>query len=138
MLHSRYRPVLLALAAALIVVSGCSNRATVEGTVTLDDRPVDGGVITFAPTDGKGKAVSADIVAGHYVLQSAQRPAHGSYRVEIYWKKKTGRQVEVPGDPGHRMDQVVQLIPPQYNTQSTQLAKVKSRSHTFNFALKSH
>jgi hypothetical protein len=133
---SRYRLFLPVVAACLLVLSGCSDRRPVEGTVTLDGQPVDGGKITFVPKSGKDP-VSADIVGGKFALPSGRGPVVGSYTVQIFWKKKTGRKVDTPGDPGVPMEEAVDVIPSQYNAQSTLTAEVKSSGNAFTFDCKS-
>jgi hypothetical protein len=59
----RCLPVLLALALA---GCGSAGEAVVEGSVTLDGRPIDGGYVTLFPADGKGTAASGSIVQGRY------------------------------------------------------------------------
>jgi hypothetical protein len=99
--------------------------------------PVDGGQISFISSTGKRPTVSADIVAGKYSLPAGKGPVTGSYNVQIIWRKKTGRQVDTPGDEGVKMDETVQVIPPQFNTKTTQTAEIKSGTNTLNFDLKS-
>ena len=48
-------PGLVLLAAVLFACAGCGSRGVrVEGTVTLDGEPVDGGSISFFQGDGPG------------------------------------------------------------------------------------
>src|SRR4051794_33784616 len=55
------------LALAALVAAGCGDGgAAVEGTVTFDGRPIDGGYVTLLPADGKGTAASGPIVHGRY------------------------------------------------------------------------
>jgi hypothetical protein len=131
----------LALAFTLPIMSGCgygsSDHVPVQGSVTFDGQPVDNGTITFYPQD-KGKAqVSTEIVGGKYKLESGKGPMPGKYRVEILWKKKTGRQVPTPGDETALMDETQQVLPPQYNTQSTLTAEIEAKSNTKDFPLTS-
>jgi hypothetical protein len=97
---------------------------------------VDGGQIVFVPKTGKDR-VTADIVGGKFSLSSGRGPVAGSYKVEIVWRKKTGRQIDTPGDPGVKIDETVDAIPAQYNTKSTLTAEVKSSGNTFTFDCKS-
>ena len=130
----------LALILALLGLAGCSGQPSVQGTVTFDGTPVDDGAISFVPTGGgTGGAgtVGAPIVDGKYTV-AGKGVAPGSYRVEIIWRKKTGRKVPTPGDPGNMIDQVVQAIPPQYNTNSTLTRDIKPGTNTLDFDLKSH
>jgi hypothetical protein len=130
-------PLALLLALPLVAFAGCSGGSTVQGTVTLDGAPVDGGAITFTPTGGGGNQVGAQIVGGKYKATPRPAPAPGSYRVSISWKKPTGRKVPTPGDQTVQMDQTAEAIPPQYNTNSTLTADIKSGSNTIDFPLKS-
>jgi len=139
MLRCGSRLALPVLALSLLVLSGCSRRAAVEGAVNFAGAPVDGGRIIFNPTEEGGKVppVSADIVGGKYSLPAASGPVPGQYRVEITWKKKTGKQIDTPGDPGVKMDETVEAIPPTYNGAKTTLtADVKSGANKIDFDLK--
>src|SRR5207244_11412955 len=106
----------LGLLFLVFVAAGCSSRAAVEGTITLDNEPVDGGVISFFPDGGasKGDQGRADIVDGKYSIGSGSGPPPGKYRVEIIWYKKTGKQV-VGSDPPNKEDETIQVIPEKYN-----------------------
>ncbi len=47
-----------AVAAVLLLAgTGCSRLVKVEGTVTLDGKPLEGATVTFVPASGEGKAV---------------------------------------------------------------------------------
>ena len=131
------RPLALVLALALAGLAGCSGQQTVTGAVTLDGAPVDGGIISFTPKDkeeGSAPAPkSGPITGGKYKVSLPP----GSYRVDINWAKKTGRQVGTPGDPEVPMDETVEVIPAIYNNPSTLAADVKSGATTFNFDLQS-
>jgi hypothetical protein len=137
MLLSRYRLGLTALAVGLLALSGCSGRPAVEGTVTFNKEPVDGGVISFVPSTGSANEgrVSADIVQGKFTLPSGHGPKPGTYKVEIVWNKKTGRQIDTPGDVGVKMDEKVQVIPDKYNKKTTETAEIKSSGNKFDFNL---
>jgi len=106
-----------------LLFAGCSASAPiVEGTVTLNGQPVDGGVITLQPLAGTtGANVGGDIKAGKFRLADRSSPAVGKHRAEIRWVRKTGRQVPVPTNPNgsERIDEIGETIPEKYNTQST-------------------
>jgi hypothetical protein len=140
------RSVLLPLAFALVLLSGCgygtSDRVPVTGNVTFDQAPVDGGVIVFLPEgDAAGAGVrpikvGGDILAGKYTLEAGKGPLPGKYRVEITWNRKTGRRLP-SNDPPHTYDETRQVIPANYNTGSTQVVEIKPGVNTFHFDLKS-
>jgi hypothetical protein len=137
------------LAAALILtpilLAGCSGsngRYPVEGTVTLDGQPVEGGVIVLFPVDDnpadparRGKAYGT-IQNGKFLLQGDRGAAPGKYRVEITWFKKTGRQIP-SNDPPNKIDETKQVIPKQFNEKSTTFVEIKPERNTLHYELKS-
>ena len=135
----RRGPRALLLVLFLVGLAGCPGGPSVQGTVTLDGAPVDGGAIRFTPAGGEGTATSvgAQIVGGKYAIGGRQALAPGSYRVDINWKKPTGRKVPTPGDPGTTTDETAEAIPPTYNSNSTLKADITSGANTVNFDLKS-
>jgi hypothetical protein len=77
-----------ALAVACITLAGCSEGGDfgyVEGTITLDGKPVDKALIGFYPTGGRGSVGTTDS-DGHYELQytgSQKGASVGSHKVTI-------------------------------------------------------
>ena len=139
-----FRPTRYLSASALILLAcilacGCGGRcASVQGSVTFKDQPVDGGRIFFLP---KGEPVGrptvhAVIRQGKYYLPSSEGPEFGKHRVEIVWHKKPGKQVASPADPGLVTDDMEQTIPSAYNSKTTLSADVQRGANTFDFALK--
>jgi hypothetical protein len=127
----------LSVALALIFLPGCGapGRALIQGNVTFNGEPVDGGVILFTPEgDTPAPKPGGDIVAGKYSLAVEHGFQPGNYRVEIRWKKKTGRQV-MSSDPPNMMDETKQVIPPEFNTKSTLARELKSGTNTLDFEL---
>jgi len=105
--------------------------------VTFEGAPVDGGSITFVPEGGQGKPGGAEIKDGKYVIEAEKGLAPGKYKVEISWRKKTGKQVDNKNDPGMPTDEVKQVIPIRYNTKTELTAVIKSGSNAgVNFDLK--
>jgi hypothetical protein len=133
LLKARFTLFVLTLPAFL---TGCGGGGRIEGTVTFDGQPVDGGTIAFIPTTGSGN-VAGQITNGKYSLESPSL-APGTYKVEINWMKPTGKQIPNKSDPGTNVDEVKQVIPMEYNTQSKLSAEIKSGSNAgVNFDLKS-
>jgi hypothetical protein len=126
----------LTLAALVLSLSGCSGEPAVTGTVTLNGEPVDGGAIIFTPDGVSGLKAAARIVDGKFTIPAGGGLSVGLNRVEILWKKKTGKQIAVPGDAGHTTDETIQVVPDVYNARSTLKEEVKEGSNTFTFELK--
>ncbi len=136
-------PASLILVLLCFAMSGCGSntRVPVEGSVTLEGQPVDGGTITFAPEEyienGTTRTVvTADIKGGKYSLDASHGAEPGKYRVEIYWKKKTGRHVPSEEPPGTK-EEVLNYIPRPYNEGSRTVVEIKSGGNKFDYALKS-
>lgn len=123
---------------SLLLVTGCGGptRATVQGTVTLDSKNVDGGRIMFIATDKNGANAHADIQDGKYSLEAINGPSVGTHRVEIVWYKKTGKQI-VGSDPPAKVDEKIQVVPKQYNAKSAVKEEIKPGANMFNYDLKS-
>ena len=127
---------MLALSACLLAgCGGGSSRPAVQGTVTFDGAPVDGGKIMFIATDSKGINANANIVAGKYALAAGKGPSVGAHKVEIVWYKKTGKQV-VGSDPPNKIDETIQVIPEKYNAKSSVTEQIKAGANTLNYELK--
>lgn len=124
-----------AFALPIVLLAGCGGGASrIEGTVTLDSQPVDGGTITFVSASGSENA-GGKIQGGKYSIESKLTP--GTYKVEINWFKSTGKTIPNKSDPGTNQDETKQVIATEYNKQSKLTAEIKSGSNTANFELKS-
>jgi hypothetical protein len=125
------------LALVLGVCTGCGGRTRIEGHVTLDGAPVDGGSISFFQGTGPGSDKgNAAIRGGQYVIdgERARNLTPGSYTVQIFWLQRLG------ASSGGNMDTspaVKQLIPAKYNTNSTLKMEVKPGTNKLDFDLKS-
>jgi hypothetical protein len=133
---NRRVPAALAGATFLLLLSGCSRQAPVSGSVTFNGTPVDNGIIVFISEDNTDKKAIGEIHDGKFTIPSTSGVLLGKNRVEIYWNKKTGKQVEVKGDAGHTTDEEFQVIPARFNANSTLSEEIKSGENTFAFDLK--
>jgi hypothetical protein len=138
MIRARYlRHGLVPAIFSLAFLSGCSGSARVEGTITLDGQPMDGGTITFSTEGSGGQKASGEITGGKYSIDATHNLKSGNYRVEIYWFKKTGKQIPNKSDPGTTVEETKQVIPDEYNKNTKLKADIGSGSNTQNFELKS-
>jgi hypothetical protein len=99
---------------------------------------VDDGGIAFISEEGGASHVRAtgEIRDGHYDLDGSRGPYPGKYRVEIFWYKKTGRQITSPSGKAFK-NETKQAIPAKYNDKSELKVEVKPGRNTFDFDLKS-
>lgn len=119
----------LSLALALSwFAAGCSEagpaRQPVSGTITLDGKPLTLGTITFAPLDGT-TAATAPIQDGAYRLSRSEGPAPGRYQVEISAVQPTGKRIAHPDLPSETIDEVRNIVPPNYNVQTELAVEIK-------------
>lgn len=126
------------LTAGLVMVfvgCGSPDQVLIEGRVTLDGQPVGPGSIVFLPeTDGEATKFAAPIEDGQYRIGTERGAKPGTFRVEISWSKKTGRQLP-SADPGIMMDEMQEAIPPLYNTQTTLVREIKPGENIHDFDL---
>jgi hypothetical protein len=105
----------------------------VTGTVTLDGRPLESGLIRFVPTDGQTATADATISNGQF---TATVPV-GEKRVSISAPKVVGKRkmYETPDSP--TTDVVEELLPARYNAQSELTITITAGDQPATFALTS-
>jgi hypothetical protein len=123
-----------ALLALILGTAGCSGgAATVTGEVTYDGTSVQSGAVTFIPVgNDKAKKVGGQIVDGKYTIEPTAELAPGSYKVEIHWRKPTGKKYK--SDSGE-YDVTEEGLPAKYHDKTTLTAEVKSGVNVIDFKL---
>jgi hypothetical protein len=139
LLIGRHRRSSVLVLTVLCACAGCARNPRIEGSVTLDGVPVDGGAISFFQGTGPGSDKgNAAIVGGKYVIEGerARNLTPGSYRVEIYWLQKANADPNSPNaDKGAA---VKQLIPKKYNgPDSTLTREITQGTNKLDFDLAS-
>src|SRR5437867_1824654 len=140
------RPVGFFLFLTLATVVGCQGRdkpiyANVKGTVTYNSKPIEKGTITFA-VEGR-PPTTVDIVDGKFAGQAMV----GSNKISVSAKRKTAAtpklnkdaQTQIEGYTKYRRAasgesgpppeydaSMVEYIPPEWGTQSTQMRVVEA------------
>ena len=121
---------------------GCGStgpeRASVQGEVTLGGKPLEKGSILFRPTEGTtGPTAGGTIENGKYSIPKNSGPMVGTNRIEINAFHATGRKVpKVIGNPqAGLMDEVIEIVPKQYNVDSTLVREITRNSNTLDFQL---
>jgi hypothetical protein len=132
-MSGRAKLLLIALVVAPSVL-GCSSepsQSTVKGTVTLNGQPLANGLINFVAVNADAQTAEATITAGQY--EAIVPP--GEKRVEIRAPKITGKQkmYDTPDSP--TVDVVTELLPPQYNVDSTLTMSVVDGEQEKSFEL---
>ena len=127
------------LACLLLALAGCGGeesvpRTAVSGTVTLQGKPLEEGIILFTPL-AKGPSAGGDIRQGKYQLPQEKGPSPGEYRVEIRAYRGTGKKRRDEAS-GTVTEEMVSIIPDRYNSKSSLRAEVKADGpNKFDFQL---
>jgi len=111
----------------MAAAAGCgSQRVEIDGTVTVDGRPLDRGYISLRPMAGTGgPTAGSEVTDGKFRIAAKEGTHAGKFRVEITASRKTGRQV--PDDLGGGMADVYeQYLPARYNAQSELTAEIRA------------
>jgi hypothetical protein len=135
-------PPLICLLAFCFLLPGCSRpkysgdkQYPLSGEVTFDGQPVDLGSISFIP-QGKGRSSGGVITDGKYDVPEEKGANAGTYRVEIHWLKRTGKQLR-DDQTGEMYDERREALPDKLHTNSTLTIEVPLPSNRHDFKLKS-
>jgi hypothetical protein len=111
-------------------------RVAVHGTVTVKGKPVEAGAIAFVPADGNnGPAAGGTIENGEYSIAADKGPVVGVCRVDIYGTHKTGRKVPNPFAPAQLVDEIVDMVPAKYHTNSPLKCDIQPGQGDLDFRL---
>ncbi len=112
--------------AALICGCGPGNplgRVPVSGEITLQGQPLTRGTIEFAPQSPTGIQSGASITDGKFRIDREHGLPPGLYTVRVFSPSDSAG--DTSGPPGPRgPSAVLDRIPPQFNTASTQVLEV--------------
>lgn len=135
-MHKRNTALLLSMSVCLVL--GCSGKAMlpVEGTITLDGKPLDGAAISFVPAEGGRPCSGQTDAQGHFTLASyvaGDGVPPGEYKVTVV-KLDARRQAEAaPVEEGAadqqqvmgNIEQAVKFLTPlKYSSPATTDLKV--------------
>jgi hypothetical protein len=124
------------------VLAGCSGskysgdkRYPLAGEVTFEGQPIDLGSITFTPEGDKGRTSGGVITDGKYTVPEENGANAGTYRVQISWLKKTGRQLKDP-ESGEMYDERREALPDKLHKNSEMTVEVPLPDNRHDFQLK--
>ena len=122
----------LAIAVAVIGCGG-QEQATVTGSVKWNGEPLKSGTIRFEPVDGRTASAAGLIADGTYQVEMPP----GEKRIQISAMKVVGRRQVYEGHPNSPgVDDVQEMITPQYNSTSTLTFSATPGSQTKDFDLR--
>lgn len=113
----------------ICLVCGCGEgnplgRKPISGTVTLDGAPVPHGNISFQPLQQGGVGSGSAITDGEFSISEEQGLPVGNYQVMIYASDPSIAVLPPGGMPGDDVPTPVELVPPEWNTKTTQKIEV--------------
>jgi hypothetical protein len=122
------------------LVVGCqqnSDRQAVEGTVTVDGKPLAEGEIRLVPQPGtSGPSAGGPISEGRFSISRDKGPFAGEFRAAITATRETGEMLNHPDEGPIPLTK--QYLPARYNSKSELTANVKaSEKNVFEFELTS-
>jgi hypothetical protein len=112
-------------------VIGCSSKLDVTGQVTLDNKPLENGTITFFPADGQGPSAGNLISRGRYSVEML--PGRKLVRIEGY--KTVGTIKVAIGPKTIDAPDTRPIVPKKYNSDSKLEVSVDGSHLEHDFAL---
>jgi hypothetical protein len=117
----------------VIGVPGCGGPVGVSGEVTVDGQPPETGLISFAPADGAGGPVTAEIRKGKYSLSTSPGKKWVQISVPVVIDKRP--MYKAPDAP--LMDITEESIPERYNARTELTFDVTRGGNTKNWSIES-
>jgi len=103
------------------------SRQEVTGDVTLGGRPLEDGIIQFAPLDGQGTGDGAQIVNGKFRIPPEKGLSPGKYRISIYaGDGRSGAGDASPDSPYAGTKPGKERVPAKFNEKSELVREVTS------------
>jgi hypothetical protein len=148
MILNRAVTAVLVFGSVLCTVEGCagrdSNRAAVNGKVTVDGTPIAEGLISFLPIDiANGQPGGSPIQDGQYSISADKGLLPGEYQVQIRANRGTGKKVwdgmgdeHWPASKKNYVEKMESYIPARYNDRTTLKATIElGKTNTYDFDL---
>jgi len=130
--HQHYRTLGWLLLVALLGCGSSDGRLAVDGSITLDGKPLSGGVVSFRPVQAdKATTAGSGIEEGRYRIPADAGLLPGEYKVVIQAFEETGRMVN-----DVQFGQTPETVPVKFNEAETLRATVTADGpNRFDFAL---
>jgi hypothetical protein len=117
-----------------LAIASCGDKlkmADVNGTVTVDNKPVENGAITFFPEDGVGPTAGGRIEEGEYAVKVPP----GKMKVTISASKQVGMKKLYAGPNAPERPVYKELLPAKYNDKTELRYEVQPGNQEKNFTL---
>jgi len=124
-----------------IAASGCGGAEAdglhpLSGSATYNGEPIDLGSVAFIPAGGGAsqRASGGLIQDGAYQLAQEKGLNAGTYRVEVRWLKKTGRELTDPMS-GDKYDERKEVLPARFHAKSELTVTIPAPEDTHDLKL---
>ena len=122
----------LLLCGAALLLSACSGdplgRHAISGNVKVDGKPLAKGNINFWPVDGQATSGGGEVIDGKFSVAKASGLVNGKYRVVVNAAiPGSAGQPDASALPGDIPPPPKEMIPPEWNSASTQTIEVQPK-----------
>ncbi|HVJ84130.1 MAG TPA: hypothetical protein VM452_00725 [Caulifigura sp.] len=134
--------VIIGVLGVVAVASGCGGvdedaLHPLSGSATYNGEPIDLGSIAFIPAgggSGSQRASGAVIQNGTYQIPQEKGLNTGTYRVEVRWLKKTGRELTDPMS-GDKYDERKEALPAKFHAKSDLTIEIPAPENQHDISL---
>jgi hypothetical protein len=99
----------------LVALAGCGPQTSkIAGTVTMDGKPLEAGVISFVPADSAGEPVTVQVTQGKY--EATTTPGPKLVQISAPYVKEQRKEYDAPDAP--LVDVTGERLPPKYNSKT--------------------
>jgi len=134
-LHLQFKTLLAAICTVCLIGCGGTGEdlGSVTGTITLNGKPLPGVVVEYSPTGGSGSmAMGLTDESGHYEMMFSMNQKGASLG-----NNKVTISTSDAGLPGADGETIKEIVPAEYNSNSTLEATVTAGANVIDFKLES-
>ncbi|MEY4178969.1 MAG: hypothetical protein RLY70_2543 [Planctomycetota bacterium] len=130
----------IACVAVALLLAGCGGgsvdgRYGLAGKVTLKGQPLAKGTIEFSTGEGGGPLSGGTIENGQYTIPAESGLKPGTYTVRISSIEEAGGSAPAAPGPESLTQVGKEVIPAEFNVNSSKTIEVKTSGNTFDFAI---
>ncbi|MFM7070663.1 MAG: hypothetical protein ACKO38_02575 [Planctomycetota bacterium] len=133
-----FQVVACSVIASLLVGCGggsVDGRYGLTGKVTLKGQPLAKGTIEFSASQGGGPLTGGTIENGQYTIAAESGLKPGTYTVKISSVEEAGGGAQAAPGPESATQVGKELIPADFNVNSTKTVEVKTSGNNFDFTI---
>jgi hypothetical protein len=106
---------------------------TVAGTITVDGKPLEHGIISYVPADGAGEPITVEVRDGKYELQIVT----GDKQVQISAPVVIGKRKESDAPDAPLVDITEESLPDKYHVKTELTFEVQAGANTKDWSVES-